>query len=43
MLFPPYEKDYPLVIEYEKEIVSIDEGDELAMPGLDGYLLEEVL
>ncbi|WGS64768.1 ribosome biogenesis GTPase YqeH [Marinitoga aeolica] len=34
ILFPPYEKEYPLNIEYEKEIISIDEGDELAMPGL---------
>lgn len=34
VLYPPYEKDYPLNIEFEKEIISIDEGDELAMPGL---------
>jgi ribosome biogenesis GTPase YqeH len=34
VLFPPYEKDYPLNIEYEKEIFSINQGDELAMPGL---------
>ncbi|OQY08544.1 MAG: ribosome biogenesis GTPase YqeH [Marinitoga sp. 4572_148] len=34
VLYPPYEKEYPLNIEFEKEIISIDEGDELAMPGL---------
>ncbi|SHE52678.1 hypothetical protein SAMN02745164_00606 [Marinitoga hydrogenitolerans DSM 16785] len=34
VLFPPYEKEYPINIEYEKEIYTIDENEELAIPGL---------
>ncbi|AEX84802.1 GTP-binding protein [Marinitoga sp. 1135] len=34
VLYPPYEKNYPLDIEYEKEIVMIEENEELALPGL---------
>ncbi|KLO25067.1 MULTISPECIES: ribosome biogenesis GTPase YqeH [unclassified Marinitoga] len=35
IIYPPYEKDYPLKnIDYEKEIISIEENEELAIPGL---------
>ncbi|GAB6189425.1 ribosome biogenesis GTPase YqeH [Marinitoga arctica] len=34
VIYPPYEKNYPLEIEFEKEIISIEENEELAIPGL---------